>query len=154
MKSPAETFPGAVHTLTVEGLMKDGLALQMGTSNYFGQNFARAYDISFSNKDNERELCYSSAWGISTRLVGALVMAHGDDSGLIVPPRVAPIQVIVVPIFRDDQSRDRVEKFISGWSGELKAAGIRHRVDWPAERPAAKYAHWELKRVPLRLNAR
>src|SRR3989441_10839938 len=83
-KSPAETFPGAVHTLTVEGLMKDGLALQMGTSHYFGQNFARAYDISFSNKGNERELCYSTSWGISTRLVGALVMGHGDDSGLIV----------------------------------------------------------------------
>src|SRR5450756_661229 len=97
----AETFPGAVHTLTVEGLMRDGMALQMGTSHYFGQNFARAYDISFSNKDNERELCYSTSWGISTRLVGALVMAHGDDSGLIVPPKVAPIQVVVVPIFRD-----------------------------------------------------
>src|SRR5258708_30041013 len=100
-KSRSETFPGAVPTLTVEGLMGDGLALQMGTSHYFGQTFARAYDISFSNKDNEKELCYSTSWGISTRLVGSLVMAHGDDSGLIVPPMVAPIQVIVVPIFRD-----------------------------------------------------
>src|SRR5207249_8357740 len=90
MKSPAETFPGAVHTLTVEGLMKDGLALQMGTSHYFGQNFARAYDISFSNKENERELCYSTSWGISTRLVGALVMAHGDDSGLSFRPGSHP----------------------------------------------------------------
>jgi prolyl-tRNA synthetase len=151
-KSPAETFPGAVHTLTVEGLMRDGLALQMGTSHYFGQNFARAYDISFSNKDNERELCYSTSWGISTRLVGALVMAHGDDSGLIVPPKVAPIQVIIVPIFRDAESRTKVEGFISGWSRELKAAGIRHRVDWRDERPGDKYAHWELKGVPLRLN--
>ena len=151
-KSPAETFPGAVHTLTVEGLMRDGLALQMGTSHYFGQNFARAYDISFSNKDNERELCYSTSWGISTRLVGALVMAHGDDSGLIVPPKVAPIQVIVVPIFRDVDSRAKVEGFIDGWSRELKAAGIRHRVDWRDERPGDKYAHWELKGVPLRLN--
>jgi prolyl-tRNA synthetase len=151
-KSPAETFPGAVHTLTVEGLMRDGLALQMGTSHYFGQNFARAYDISFSNKENERELCYSTSWGISTRLVGALVMAHGDDSGLVVPPRVAPIQVIVVPIFRDDQSRQKVEGFIGRWAPELKAAGIRHRVDWRDERPGDKYAHWELKGVPLRLN--
>ncbi|HEX7264353.1 MAG TPA: proline--tRNA ligase [Candidatus Dormibacteraeota bacterium] len=151
-KSPAETFPGAVHTLTVESLMRDGLALQMGTSHYFGQNFARAYDISFSNKDNERELCYSTSWGISTRLVGALVMAHGDDSGLIVPPKVAPIQVIVVPIFRDDASRSKVEGFINGWSRELKAAGIRHRIDWRDERPGDKYAHWELKGVPLRLN--
>ena len=151
-KSPAETFPGAVHTLTVEGLMKDGLALQMGTSHYFGQNFARAYDISFSNKENERELCHSTSWGISTRLVGAVVMAHGDDSGLVVPPRVAPIQVVVVPIFRDEGSRAKVEAFIASWSGELKRAGIRHRVDWRDERPGDKYAHWELKGVPLRLN--
>ena len=151
-KSPAETFPGAVYTLTVEGLMRDGMALQMGTSHYFGQNFARAYDISFSNKDNERELCYSTSWGISTRLVGALVMAHGDDSGLIVPPMVAPVQVVVVPIFRDAESRVKVESFIAGWTGELKAAGIRHRIDWRDERPGDKYAHWELKGVPLRLN--
>jgi len=151
-KSPAETFPGAVHTLTLEGLMRDGLALQMGTSHYFGQNFARAYDISFSNRDNERELCYSTSWGISTRLVGSLVMAHGDDSGLIVPPKVAPIQVVVVPIFRDAEGRAKVEAFIGGWSTELKAAGIRHRVDWRDERPGDKYAHWELKGVPLRLN--
>src|SRR6267143_812676 len=128
-KTPAETFPGAVYTLTVEGLMRDGLALQMGTSHYFGQNFARAYDISFSNKENERELCYSTSWGISTRLVGAIVMAHGDDSGLLVPPKVAPVQVVVVPIFRDTVSRAKVEAFINGWSGELKAAGIRFRID-------------------------
>ncbi len=151
-KSPAETFPGAVYTLTVEGLMRDGLALQMGTSHYFGQNFARAYDISFSNRANERELCHSTSWGISTRLVGALVMAHGDDSGIIVPPKVAPIQVIVVPIFRDDAGRSKVEAFVNGWAPELKAAGIRFRVDWRDERPGDKYAHWELKGVPLRLN--
>ena len=132
--------------------MKDGLALQMGTSHYFGQNFARAYDISFSNKDNERELCYSTSWGMSTRLVGALVMAHGDDSGLIVPPKIAPTQVIVVPIYRDADGRAKVEAFIGGWSPELKAAGIRFRVDWRDERPGDKYAHWELKGVPLRLN--
>jgi prolyl-tRNA synthetase len=151
-KSSAETFPGAVHTLTLEGLMRDGLALQMGTSHYFGQNFARAYDISFSNTSNERELCYSTSWGISTRMVGALVMAHGDDSGLIVPPKVAPIQVVVVPIFRDDETRRKVEAFIESWARGLKAAGIRHRVDWRDERPGDKYAHWELKGVPLRLN--
>ncbi len=151
-KSPAETFPGAVYTLTLEGLMRDGLALQMGTSHYFGQNFARAYDISFSNKDNERELCHSTSWGISTRLVGALVMAHGDDSGIIVPPKVAPIQVVIVPIFRDAESRAKVEAFIASWAPSLKAASIRHRVDWRDERPGDKYAHWELKGVPIRLN--
>jgi prolyl-tRNA synthetase len=151
-KSRSETFAGAVHTLTLEGLMRDGLALQMGTSHYFGQNFARAYDISFSNKDNERELCYSTSWGMSTRMVGALVMAHGDDSGLVIPPRVAPIQVAIVPIYRDAESRAKVEAFIAGWVPDLKAAGIRHRVDWREERPGDKYAHWELKGVPLRLN--
>jgi prolyl-tRNA synthetase len=151
-KSPAETFPGAVYSLTIEGLMRDGLALQMGTSHYFGQNFARAYDISFSNKENERELCHSTSWGMSTRLVGALVMAHGDDSGLVVPPRVAPIQVVIVPIFRDEESRAKVQKYIDGWTKELKSAGIRHRVDWRDERPGEKYAHWELKGVPIRLN--
>jgi prolyl-tRNA synthetase len=151
-KSPSETFPGAVYTMTFEGLMRDGMALQMGTSHYFGQNFARAYDISFSNKDNERELCYSTSWGISTRLIGAIVMAHGDDSGLVVPPRVAPVQVIVVPIFRDADSRAKVESFINGWAPELKAAGIRFRVDWRDERPGDKYAHWEMKGVPVRLN--
>jgi prolyl-tRNA synthetase len=132
--------------------MRDGLALQMGTSHYFGQNFARAYDISFSNRDNERELCYSTSWGMSTRLVGAVVMAHGDDSGLILPPRIAPIQVVVVPIFRDDDSRAKVQRFIDSWASKLKAAGIRFRVDWRDERPGDKYAHWELKGVPLRLN--
>src|ERR1700730_2742277 len=132
-KSAAETCPGAVHTLTLEGLMRDGMALQMGTSHYFGQNFARAYDISFSNKSNERELCYSTSWGISTRMVGAIVMAHGDDSGLIIPPKIAPIQVVIVPIFRDAESRAKVEAFIAGWTPELKAAGIRHRVDWRDE---------------------
>ena len=151
-KSPAETFPGAVHTLTIEGLMRDGLALQMGTSHYFGQNFARAYDISFSNKENERELCYSTSWGISTRMVGAIVMAHGDDSGLIVPPKVAPTQVVIVPIFRDAESRSRVETFINSWSAELKSSGLRFRTDWRDERPGDKYAHWEMKGVPLRLN--
>ncbi len=151
-KSPAETFPGAVHTLTLEGLMRDAMALQMGTSHYFGQNFARAYDISFSNKENVRELCYSTSWGITTRMVGAIVMAHGDDSGLIVPPKVAPVQVVVVPIFRDAEGRAKVEKFINSWTPELKAAGIRFRVDWRDERPGDKYAHWELKGVPLRLN--
>jgi prolyl-tRNA synthetase len=151
-KSPAETFAGAVYTMTLEGLMRDSQALQMGTSHYFGQNFARAYQIEFSNKDNEKELCYSTSWGISTRMIGALVMAHGDDSGLIIPPMIAPIQVVVVPIYRDAESHAKVEAFIEPMARELKAAGIRVRVDWRDERPGDKYAHWELKGVPLRLN--
>jgi prolyl-tRNA synthetase len=151
-KTTSETFAGAVYTMTLEGLMRDGQALQMGTSHYFGQNFARAYDISFSNKDNEKELCYSTSWGISTRLIGALVMAHGDDSGLIVPPMVAQIQVVIVPIYREAEGRAKVEAFIGSFAPELKAAGVRFRVDWRDDRPGDKYAHWELKGVPLRLN--
>src|SRR5712664_885834 len=142
-KSPAETFPGADYTLTIEGLMRDGLALQMGTSHYFGQNFARAYDISFSNIENERELCYSTSWGISTRLVGALVMAHAADSGLIVPTTLATIHIVVVPTVPNWDSRTKVEAFVNGWARELKAGGISNRVDWRDERPGDKYAHWE-----------
>src|SRR5207237_9686188 len=117
----------------------------------FGRSCARAYDTSLSNKANERELCFSTSWGISTRMVGAIVMAHGDDSGLIVPPKVAPVQVVVVPIFRDDASRAKVEAFINQWSPELKQHRIRFRVDWRDERPGDTYAHWELKGVPIRL---
>jgi prolyl-tRNA synthetase len=150
-KSESETFAGAQYTLSIEGMMRDGLALQMGTSHYFGQNFAKAYDIAFTNKENVREHCFTTSWGMSTRLIGGLVMAHGDDSGLIVPPRIAPVQVVVVPIHRDDESRAQVQGFISSWVGDLKAAGIRHKVDWRDERPGEKFAHWELRGVPLRL---
>jgi len=152
MKSRSETFPGAVHTKSIEALMRDGLALQAGTSHYFGQNFSRAYDISFSNQRNERELCYSTSWGISTRLIGGLIMAHGDDTGLILPPRIAPIQVAVVPIFRDAESREIVEAFIETWQRAVQTRGIRLRVDWSLDRPGEKFNLWELKGVPLRLD--
>jgi len=151
MKSRSETFPGAVHTKSIEALMRDGLALQTGTSHYFGQNFSSAYDISFSNQRNQRELCYSTSWGISTRMIGGLIMAHGDDAGLIMPPRVAPIQVAVVPIFRDAADRDLVEAFIETWRWAVEGERIRLRVDWSEDRPGAKFNRWELKGVPLRL---
>src|SRR6202022_3273781 len=152
LKTESEKFAGAEYTTSIEAMMRDGLALQAGTSHQFGQNFTRAYDIAFTNRDNERELAYTTSWGTSTRLIGGMVMAHGDDSGLVMPPRVAPIQVAIVPIYRDAESRAKVEAFIGGFAPELKAAGIRHRVDWREERPGDKYAHWELKGVPLRLN--
>jgi prolyl-tRNA synthetase len=151
LKSRSETFAGAVYSKTIEGMMRDGLALQSGTSHYFGQNFSRAYDISFSNQDNQRELCYSTSWGASTRLIGGLIMAHGDDSGLILPPRVAPVQVIVVPIFRSQDDRERVEAFMETWRREVEAAGVRLQVDWSEGRPGEKFNRWELKGVPLRL---
>jgi prolyl-tRNA synthetase len=151
MKSRAETFPGAVYSKTIEALMRDGLALQAGTSHYFGQNFSTAYDISFANQQNERELCYSTSWGASTRMIGGLIMAHGDDRGLILPPRVAPVQVAVVPIFRDSEGRDRVEAFVETWRRAVEAEGIRLKVDWSPDRPGEKFNWWELKGVPLRL---
>src|SRR5499433_1908421 len=151
MKSRSETFPGAVHTKSIEALMRDGLALQAGTSHYFGQNFSSAYDISFSNQRNQRELCYSTSWGISTRMIGGVIMAHGDDAGLILPPRIAPIQVAVVPIFRDAADRDLVEAFIETWRWAVEGERIRLRVDWSDDRPGEKFNRWELKGVPLRL---
>jgi prolyl-tRNA synthetase len=150
-KSESETFAGAQYTHSIEGMMRDGLALQMGTSHYFGQNFALAYDIAFTNKENVREHCYTTSWGMSTRLIGGLVMAHGDDSGLIIPPKIAPVQVVVVPIHRDAESRTQVESYINTWIAELKAAGIRYKIDWRDERPGEKFSHWELRGVPLRL---
>jgi prolyl-tRNA synthetase len=150
-KSQAETFAGAQYTLSIEGMMRDGLALQMGTSHYFGQNFARAYDISFSNTENVREHCYTTSWGTSTRLIGGLVMAHGDDSGLIVPPKIGSVQVVVVPIHRDAGSREVVEQFIASWVDQLKSSAIRHKIDWRDERPGEKFAHWELRGVPIRV---
>ncbi|HZV51693.1 MAG TPA: proline--tRNA ligase [Candidatus Dormibacteraeota bacterium] len=151
LKSRAETFAGAVYTKSIEAMMLDGLALQAGTSHYFGQNFSRAYDIAFTNRENQREHCYSTSWGISTRLIGGLIMTHGDDTGLVLPPRVAPVQVVVVPIFRDGPARERVRAAIEGWRPEVEAAGVRLKVDWSEDRPGEKYNRWELKGVPLRI---
>ncbi|MBO0682048.1 MAG: proline--tRNA ligase [Candidatus Dormibacteraeota bacterium] len=151
MKSDTEKFAGAEYSKSIEAMMRDGLALQAGTSHYLGTNFARAYDISFTNQENQRELCHTTSWGISTRLVGGLIMAHGDDRGLVMPPRVAPVQVVVVPIFRDEAGRERVSAFIEGWRREAVASGIRLRVDWSDDRPGPKFNRWELKGVPLRL---
>jgi len=151
MKSETEKFAGAVYSKSVEAMMRDGLALQAGTSHYFGQRFSEAYEISFANQQNQRELCYSTSWGISTRLIGALILAHGDDAGLILPPRIAPVQVAVVPIFRDARSRALVEAFIDTWYERVAAEGIRLRVDWSEDRPGEKFNRWELRGVPLRL---
>jgi len=151
MKTDSEKFAGAVYSKSIEALMRDGLALQAGTSHYLGQNFATAYDIAFSGRDNQRQFCHTTSWGISTRLIGGLIMAHGDDSGLIMPPRIAPIQVVVVPIFRDQEGRDRIERFIAGWAPALSRAKVRYKVDWSERRPGEKYSEYELKGVPLRL---
>ena len=150
-KSRAETFAGAEYSKSIEAMMRDGYALQAGTSHYLGQNFSRAYEIAFTNRENVRELCHTTSWGISTRMVGGVIMGHGDDRGLILPPKVAPIQVVVVPIYRDDESRARVDAFIETWEAGVRGMGVRLHVDRRDDRPGDKFNHWELKGVPLRL---
>jgi prolyl-tRNA synthetase len=155
-KSPAETFPGAVYTHAIEAMMRDRRALQAGTSHMLGQNFARAADIRFLDRDNERKHPYGTSWGFSTRMVGATIMAHGDDYGLVLPPNVAPTQVVIVPIFRSEEDRVAVAAAIETVLAALKdlptASGpLRSKVDWREETPGFKFNHWELRGVPLRL---
>ncbi len=155
-KSPAETFPGANYTHAVEAMMRDRKALQAGTSHMLGQNFARAADITFLDRNNERVHPYGTSWGFSTRMVGATIMAHGDDSGLVLPPNVAPTQVVVVPIFRSEDDRVAVAAAIEQLEASLAdvrtvSGPLRLKVDWREETPGYKYNHWELRGVPYRL---
>jgi prolyl-tRNA synthetase len=155
-KSPAETFPGANYTHAVEAMMRDKKALQAGTSHMLGQNFAKAADITFLDRHNARVHPYGTSWGFSTRMVGATIMAHGDDSGLVLPPNVAPTQVVVVPIFRSEDERVAVAAAIKQLETSLAdvptASGpLRLKVDWREETPGYKYNHWELRGVPFRL---
>ena len=150
-KSPRERFPGAVETFTIEALMRDGKALQAGTSHYLGQNFARAYDVRFTDRGGAEQFAYATSWGASTRLVGGLIMAHGDDAGLRLPPAVAPVQVVVVPLPGRD-GRGRVLEASEALAAALRGAGVRVRVDDREEhRPGFKFHEWELKGVPIRL---
>jgi prolyl-tRNA synthetase len=156
VKSPAETFPGAVYTHAIEAMMRDRKALQAGTSHMLGQNFARAADIQFLDRDNERKYPYGTSWGFSTRMVGATIMAHGDDFGLVLPPNVAPLQVVVVPIFRSEADRVAVAGAIEQLEKSLTdvqtvSGPLRLKVDWREETPGFKFNHWELRGVPLRL---
>jgi prolyl-tRNA synthetase len=150
-KSASERFPGAVDTYTLEAQMRDGKALQAATSHYLGQGFARAFDVRYTGRDGAERYPYASSWGASSRLVGGLVMAHGDDRGLRLPPRVAPQQVVIVPICRDDERADVLEP-AAAVADELRAVGVRVRVDdRPGYRPGFKFNDWELKGVPLRV---
>ncbi|MDQ3811756.1 MAG: proline--tRNA ligase [Chloroflexota bacterium] len=151
-KSAAERFAGADSTYSIEALMPDGKALQSGTSHFLGQNFARAFDIDFLDRDGQRSLVWTTSWGMSTRILGAMLMMHGDDGGLILPPRVAPIQVILVPIpSRDAEDAARVSGVTTGLIKQLGARGIRAEADWTDKRPGWKFNEWELKGVPLRV---
>ena len=150
-KSESERFPGAVDTYTLEALMRDGKALQAATSHYLGQGFARAFDVRYTDRDGSVQHPYATSWGASTRLVGGLVMTHGDDRGLRLPPRVAPQQVVIVPIVGEDERAD-VLKAAAAVADELRAAGVRVRVDdRPELRPGFKFNEWELKGVPVRI---
>ena len=149
-KSPLERFAGSDDTLTIEALMQNGWALQSGTSHILGQNFAKAFNVFFQNENGERELVWATSWGVSTRLIGALIVTHSDDKGLVVPPRIAPLQVVIVPIKQEIQS---VKEKVDDLFFALKKAGIKVKVDDRDNlRPGAKYFEWERKGVPLRID--
>jgi len=151
VKTPNERFAGAEDTYCIEALMQDGKALQAGTSHFLGQNFAKAFDVQFANKQGVREYVWGTSWGVSTRLMGALVMAHSDDEGLVLPPKLAPIQVVIVPIYKTGELDTLMERIRPIQQG-LIARGISVKVDArDTERPGFKFAEWELKGVPVRL---
>lgn len=150
-KTESEKFAGAVYTTTIEAMMRDGKALQSGTSHYLGQNFARAFDIQFQDSDLQNKFVHTTSWGLSTRMVGAIIMTHGDDKGLIMPPRLAPTQVVLVPIYKAE-TRGQVVPAAQELLAQLRAAGIRaHLDDRDQFSPGFKFNEWELKGVPLRL---
>ena len=152
VKSANERFAGAVNTYTIEGMMQDGKALQCGTSHNLGQNFAKAFDVTFVNNENKPEHVWANSWGVSTRLMGALIMTHSDDNGLVLPPYLAPIQVVIVPIYKNLEQLAEISKTVNPIVDQLKALGIRVKYD-DAEnkRPGFKFADYELKGVPVRL---
>ncbi len=151
LKTEAEKFAGALRTFSLEAMMGDGRALQAGTSHNLGQNFARAFGIQFQDSDGEVKYGWTTSWGASTRLIGAIIMAHGDESGLRLPPRVAPTQVVIVPIFRKENEREAVAAAVEEVERALRAAGVRVKSDWREERPGFKYNDHELRGVPIRV---
>ncbi len=152
VKTANERFAGAEDTYTIEAMMQDGKALQAGTSHFLGQNFAKAFDVTFADKNNKLDYVWATSWGVSTRLIGALVMAHSDDQGLIMPPRLAPVQVVIVPIYKGPESKEGIDGRIHGIMQELRAAGIRVKFDSDdSTRPGWKFAEHELKGVPVRM---
>ncbi len=152
VKTPNERFAGAVDTYCIEALMQDGKALQAGTSHFLGQNFAKAFDVKFTDKENKLDYVWATSWGVSTRLIGGLVMAHSDDDGLILPPALAPIQVVIVPIFKGEEQKQQIDEKVIALMQELKAAGIAVKYDDnDNNRPGWKFAEYEMKGVPVRI---
>ena len=152
VKTASERFAGAVDTYCIEALMQDGKALQAGTSHFLGQNFAKAFEVKYSDKNNQLEYVWATSWGVSTRLIGGLVMAHGDDEGLIMPPRIAPLQVVIVPIYKGEERKSLLDEKGRELAAQLKAAGISVKFDDnDNSRPGFKFAEYELKGVPVRV---
>ena len=152
IKSPNERFAGAIETYCIEALMQDGKALQAGTSHFLGQNFAKAFDVKFVTRENKQEYVWATSWGVSTRLIGALIMAHSDDNGLVLPPKIAPIQVVIIPIFKNEEQLDEITKTVDVIIDELKSKNITVKYDnRDTQKPGYKFAEWELKGVPVRL---
>ena len=152
VKSPNERFAGALNTYSIEAMMKDGKALQAGTSHFLGQNFAKSFDVTFLNKENKFEYVWATSWGVSTRLMGALIMTHSDDNGLVLPPNLAPTQVVIVPIFKKQEQLDELMAKLNPLADELKKLGIRVQIDASDKAtPGFKFAEYELKGVPLRI---
>ena len=152
VKSETERFAGALDTYTIEAMMQDGKALQSGTSHFLGQNFAKSFDVTFLNKENQQEYVWATSWGVSTRLIGALIMTHSDDNGLVLPPKLAPIQVVMIPIGRGDEQMQAINNKLQPVVEQLKRVGITVKYyDSENKRPGFKYADYELKGVPVRI---
>ena len=152
VKTETERFAGADETFCIEALMQDGKALQAGTSHFLGQNFAKAFDVKFTNQEGKQEHVWGTSWGVSTRLMGALVMTHSDDNGLVLPPNVAPIQVVIVPIFKTDEELHRISEVVNGLVAQFKKLNISVKFDnRTTQKPGFKFAEWELKGVPVRI---
>jgi len=151
-KTPSERFAGADETLCIEGMMQDGKALQMGTSHFLGQNFAKAFDVKFQSKEGKLEHVWATSWGVSTRLMGALIMSHSDDEGLVLPPALAPIHLVIVPIYKSEEDLVAIHEKVKPLMDELKKLDITVKFDdRDTYKPGFKFAEWELKGVPLRL---
>ena len=152
VKSETERFAGALDTYTIEAMMQDGKALQSGTSHFLGQNFAKSFDVTYLNKDNKPEYVWATSWGVSTRLIGALIMTHSDDNGLVLPPKIAPIQVVIVPIFKGEEQLKELTAKLQPVIDQLRELGITVKYDdADNKRPGFKFADYELKGVPVRL---
>jgi prolyl-tRNA synthetase len=152
VKSESERFAGAVETYCIEALMQDGKALQAGTSHFLGQNFAKAFDVKFTSKEGKQDFVWGTSWGVSTRLMGALIMAHSDDQGLVLPPKLAPIQVVIVPIYKGEDQLNAIREKVSPYTQALRKAGVSVKLDdRDTHKPGFKFAEWELKGVPVRL---